>query len=321
MKHINTLTIGILFMCGISGVARGADDDLLNTTQNVFNATQAVCSGISDEISKISNISKANTAVTAVGTAASGGALAAGIAKSQEEKEIDKLVEEICSAGGCTAEGVENMSDENFFNNVMQPMAQIVELQERMQKSKTLGNWRTGLTAGTIGTNIASAVMSGININQSELIQHVEACNTAVKGVKNVLTQLKAQGINPIENPIVTKLENVGTWCTEINVADIEKIEKRMKAVMGTSIAGGAIGVVGTATSAAANSDKYMNTESRMTLSEQEKKKKNNLNTTANVMAGANVATGLVETGFNISLITLTKKLMKQAEQCEEVLK
>lgn len=38
-------------------------------------------------------------------------------------------------------------------------------------------------------------------------------------------------------------------------------------------------------------------------------------------MAGANVATGAVETGLNISLITLTKKLIESAERCEGVLK
>ena len=44
------------------------------------------------------------------------------------------------------------------------------------------------------------------------------------------------------------------------------------------------------------------------------------LNVAANVMAGANVATGAVETGLNISLITLTKKLIEQASRCESVL-
>mgnify|MGYP003289976173 CR=1 FL=1 len=41
---------------------------------------------------------------------------------------------------------------------------------------------------------------------------------------------------------------------------------------------------------------------------------------TAVTAAGTNVATGLVETGLNISLITLTKNLMSQAGRCEEVL-
>ena len=94
-----------------------------------------------------------------------------------------------------------------------------------------------------------------------------------------------------------------------------------MKGVLGTSIVGGVVGVVGTATSAVANSDKYMKVEKKTRLTEDQKKTEHALNTTANVMAGTNIATGIVETGLNISLITLTKKLMQQAERCEENLK
>jgi hypothetical protein len=303
--------------CFIPSISYG--DDLITRAEQVFDAARIVCSGISDEISKVSNISKINTAVTGVGTVAAGGALVAGIKKTQEEEEIDKLVAEICAAGGCTVEGGESMSNEDFFNNVIQPMAEIAELQERLEKSKKLGNWRTGLMAGTIGTNVASAIISGVNRDQSELIQHIQACNTAIQSANDMSRQLKAESINPMENPIVKKLNNVNTWCSNIDAKDVEKIEKRMTGVMGTSIAGAVIGVAGTATSASANSDKYMDKENRIGLSEQDRKKKDNLNTTANVMAGANVATGLVETGLNISLITLTKKLIKQAEKCEEV--
>lgn len=305
--------------CLIPSISYGAIDDLIAEAQETFNATRVVCSGISDEISKVSNVSKINTAVTGAGTVAAGGALVAGIKKSQEEEEIDKLVAEICQAGGCTAEGVESMSNEDFFNNIMQPMAEIAELQERLERSKKLGNWRTGLMAGTIGTNVASAILSGVNKNQSELIQHIQACNEAVKSVNDMSNKLKLEGVNPMENPIVKQLNTVGTWCNNMNVADIEKIEKRMTGVMGTSIASAVIGVAGTATSASANSDKYMNEQNRLNLTEQEKNKKNNLNTASNVMAGANVVTGAVETGLNISLITLTKKLIRQAEQCEGV--
>ena len=309
-----------VFLCYlIPSISYGAADGLIAEALDTFNVAKMVCSGISDEISKVSNVSKINTAITGVGTVAAGGALVAGIKKSQEEEEIDKLVEQICNAGGCAAEGVESMSDEDFFYNVMQPMAEIAELQERLERSKKLGNWRTGLMAGTIGTNVASAIISGVNKNQSELIQHIQACNEAVKSVNNMSNKLKLEGVNPLENPIMKNLNNVGTLCNNINIADIEKIEKRMTGVMGTSIAGAVIGVAGTATSAAANSDKYMNEQNRLKLSEQEKNKKNNLNTASNVMAGANVVTGAIETGLNITLIALTKKLIKQAEQCEGV--
>ncbi len=315
MKRI--LTMILIFM---PFMASADDIDVVKNAEQVFEATRIACSGISDEIGRVANISKANTAVTAVGTVAAGGALVAGIKKSQEEQEIEELIAKMCASGGCSAEGVNAMSDEQFLMNVLQPMAQIAELQQKIDKSKKLGNWRTGLMAGTIGTNLASAIMSGLNTNQSELVQHISACNEIVKSIPDMENELRKAGINPNQHTVVKKLSNVRTWCNQINIKDIEKIEKRMKGVMGTSIAGTAIGVVGVGTSAAANSDKYMDAANKVRLTEEEKKKEHALNTTANVMAGANVATGAVETGLNISLITLTKKLMEQAGRCEEVL-
>lgn len=311
----------ILFLIvGIAPAIADQTDDIVAKAEQIFEATRITCSGISDEISKVSNISKANTAVTAVGTAAAGGALVAGVKKSQEEEEIDRLIEEMCAKGGCTPEGVEKMSNEQFFTDVLQPMGQIAELQERIDKSKKLGNWRTGLMAGTIGTNLASAIMSGLNINQSELEQHISACNEMIKTVPDIENELRRAGADPNEYEVVKKLSSVRTWCNQINVKDIEKIEKRMKGVLGTSVAGTAIGVVGVGTSAAANSNKYMDVSNKVRMSDDDKQKEKALNTTANVMAGANIATGAVETGLNISLITLTKKLMQSAERCENVL-
>jgi hypothetical protein len=315
---VTFLALTILFKPNISHAYEY--EDKIRMAEELYQAARITCLGISDEISKVSNISKANTAVSAVGTAASTGALAVGIKKSQEEEEIEKLIDQICKSGGCTAKGVEAMSDEQFFNQVLQPMAELYQLQKKIEKSKTLGNWRTGLMAGTIGTNLASAIMSGININQSELIQHITACNEAIEGLEEIETELKKAGVSPIQVPVAKNINNARTWCNKINTKDIEKIENRMKGVLGTSVVGGAIGVVGTATSAAANSDKYMAVENKVRLTESEKKTEHALNTTANVMAGANIATGAVELGLNISLISLTKKLMQQAERCENVL-
>jgi len=313
--------LAFLLIVGISPVFASETDDVIRGAQEIFEAARITCSGISDEIGRVANISKINTGVTAVGTVAAGGALIAGVKKSQEEEEIEKLIDQICKAGGCSVDGVKAMNNETFFNNVLQPMAEIAELQRRIEKSKKLGNWRTGLMSGTIGTNLASAIMSGLNINQSDLVQHISACNEMIKSIPDIEMQLRKAGINPNEYPIVKQLSSIHTWCNQIDTKDIEKIEKRMKGVMGTSIAGTAIGVVGVGTSAAANSDKYMNMENKMNLSQSDKKKEHALNTTANIMAGANVATGAVETGLNISLITLTKKLMESAGRCEDVLK
>lgn len=310
----------IILGCLFTSFAHGADKPVI-TAEDIFNATKTVCSGISDEIAQVAKISKINTAVTAAGTAVAGGALAVGIKKSDEEERIDEIISEMCNDGGCTPEGVAAMSDEEFWNKVVQPMGQIVELQKHIENSKKLGNWRTGLMAGTIGTNVASAIISGLNKDQSELVQHITACNNAVKTAQDTYKQIQNNTETTLDINIISKLDDVNTWCGNINTEDIEKIEKRMTGVMGTSIAGGVIGVVGTATSAAANADKYTEQTKRVRLDQKETETKNALNTTANVMAGANTATGLVETGLNISLITLTKRLIAQAERCEEIFK
>jgi hypothetical protein len=320
--------IVLLLILATSPVTANQMNQTLDEALIIVDTVRITCSDISDKIAKISKISKANTAVTSIGTLAAGGALAVGIRKARAEQAIDCLIGQICEAGGCSYEGVNAMSNEDFFNNVIQPLAKVAELtqdvkdlQTQIDKAKNLGNWRTGLSAATIGTNLASAIMSGVNINQSELSQKVSACNTAVKQAEHIRNKLLAFGASPSEHSIIYTLNNINTRCGKINPEDITKIENRTKGVMGTSIVGTVIGTVGTGTSAAANSDKYTNISSKVRLTEEEQKKEDILNTTANVMAGANTATGLVETGLNISLITLTKRLIAQAERCEEIFK
>ncbi|MFQ6744478.1 MAG: hypothetical protein ACLRFN_00655, partial [Alphaproteobacteria bacterium] len=223
----------------------------------------------------------------------------------------------------------------DFYNKIIEGLAEIStesgldktdskSIESMLGQSQKLGNWRTGLTAGTIGTNLATAILSGRNMNQSDLIQQITACNDMIKTVSEVQHTLKTAGINPIENPIMRKLDNAKTWCDQMNVADVEKIENRMKASLGTSIAGGVIGVAGTATSAAANSDKYSDINTRASLhasnNTAESQKAKNLNTAANIMSGASIATGVAGTAVNISLISLAKKMIKSAQRCEEIL-
>lgn len=309
-----------LICLGVVPAFAGEKDDAIHSAQQIFEAARITCSGISDEIGRVANISKANTAVTAAGTVAAGGALAVGIKKSQIEEEINQLATEICDAGGCSVAGVTAMSDEEFLTSVIMPMAKIEELQRKLEKSKQLGNWRTGLMAGTVGTNLASAILSGMNKNQSELIQQVSACNQMIQAIPVAEEELKKAGVGSMHSEIVTQLGNAKTWCSQIEISDIEKIENRMKVVMGTSVAGTAVGIVGVGVSAAANSDKYMDAGNRLAMGEKEQKKAQALNTTANVMAGTNMAIGATETGMNISLVALTKKLIKRAEMCEEIL-
>ena len=304
-----------------------ADDALaLQNMQEFYGVVNQFCDGISDQISSVFGIARTNTVVTAVGTVAAGGALAAGIAKAEADKKIEELQNQICDAGGCDLETLDAMSDQEFMDNVLYPLTLIIaenqelarlqsEQEAEIKKSKQLGNWRTGLLFGSVGANTASAIIAGLNKNQSELIQQITACNAAVDKLRDVRNVAIQSGINPLENPILAKYGNVVDNCGNLNANDVEKVEKRMTVVMGTGIGGAVVGAVGAGTSIAANSDKVRNDDS-----ESGKKKEKNLNTVSNVAAGVATATGTVGTGFNISLISLTKKLLKKAETCEATL-
>lgn len=310
-----------------------ADDSgiVLGDLFDVYQTVNQFCGGISDRISSVSGISKVNTAVTAVGTVAAGGALYAGIQKVETDERIEELSKQLCEDGGCDLDKVEAMSDDEFFetilptfvelldatenSNVVEKMSLKAQQDEEIAKSKRLGNWRTGLLAGTVGTNIASAIIAGLNKDQSDLIQQISACNASVDKLREAYRSAVAAGVSPLENPVMQTFEKTMNRCGTLQISDVEKIETRMTVVMGTSIAGSVIGAVGTGTSIAANTDAVRNDNS-----ESGKQKEETLNTISNVAAGANVATGLVETGFNISLISLTKDLMRTAQQCEDTL-
>lgn len=329
--HKISVLLGILLSCNVANVRADDTGVALADLYSVYETTSQFCDGISDRISAVSGVSKINTGITAVGTVAAGGALYAGIKKSETDQEIAELAKQLCADGGCDPDRVEAMSDQEFFDTILptlvemisrsqesnaaEKMAQKSELDAKVAKSKRLGNWRTGLLAGTVGTNVASAIISGLNKNQSDLIQQISACNAAVARLREYYNAALQNGVNPIENPVMQTFNTTITNCGTLKISDVEKIEKRMTGVMATSIAGVAIGAVGTGTSIAANTDKIRNDNS-----DDGKQKEKTLNTISNVAAGTNIATGLVETGFNISLITLTKKLLSAAQQCEDTL-
>jgi hypothetical protein len=303
-------------------------DELIKNAEDVYNAMRVVCSGVSDEIARVANVAKVNTTISGVGTVAAAGALAVGIKKAATDEEIEEMISVFCSGNNnCQNSG----DDPDYYNKVIKGLADVAEkagladdvdeVKNKITQVKNLGNWRTGLMAGTVGTNLATAILSSRNMNQSELIQQISACNDMVQQAGDIVMALKAAGVNPFENSVVGKLDDAKTWCNQIEIADVEKIEKRMKASLGTSVAGGVIGVAGTATSVAANSDKYTAVEQRVQLSEADRQKVKNLNVAANIMSGAGVVTGVTGTVLNVSLISLAKKLMNMAERCEEVLK
>lgn len=299
-------------------LAKMSADELLDAAEQAYQLTATVCSGIADEISDISGISIANTVVTGVGAVAGGGALYAGLKKNTVDKRIEELSKMICEKGGCDPKTVESMTEQEFLENVLGPMAEmaaLMELKDGIRESRKLGNWRTGLLAGASATHIASAIMSGINVNQSELYQHVLACNNAINELEKIKHRIQAVGMNPKQMPTYIKIDRAIFNCKLIDMNDVKKIEEREKWVLGSSIVGGTSAIAGTVTSAMANSDGVRNKND-----EAGKKKEKNLNNASNVLAGVSTVGSLVSTGFNVSLIDLTKNMMKTAKYCEETL-
>ena len=318
MKTTSKLALILAIMPRLSWGGGVNSDNHTLVKQALENQTIArnVCAGISDEISKIAGQSVANVAITSVGTVAGAGAVAAGIAKSREDKRIEELMRKICAlTSDCSADAVKTMTESDMIP-VIDLMAEIAdirqEIAEHADRSRKLGNWRTGLMAGGAATGVASAILAGINADQSDLIQHVSACNIAINKLREMYSELLDAGINPIDNYEMQSIRSTTNACNPINVSDIDKIETRMKAVMGTGIGTAAVDIAGAITSGTANSQKGDSAAGA--------KKGKNLNTAANVMAGVGTASSLVGTGVNISLITLTKKLISQAKQCEEAL-
>lgn len=280
---------------------------LLSDAEQTYRIAQEICVGISDEISEIRTLAGVNTGVTGVGTIAGGASVVVGLEKVDVDAEIEELEKYICDSGGCDPENIESMSEADFFENIIWPLVEINRLTELKEKSKKLGNWRTGLLAGAAATHVASAIMSGINAEQSDLIQRISACNNALDKLKNIAAQMKESGANPMEFPIIRKINLAADMCDRINIEDVKKIEVRENWVLGTSVVGGVAALSGVATSAAANSDD---------ISDKEKQKK--LNSASNVLGGISTVGSATATAFNISLLTLTKNMIKQALRCEQ---
>ena len=293
--------------------------DIVSDAMQQVESASVLCSGIAEQISSVSGVATADTVVTAVGAVAGTGSLIAGLQKAFQDNMLDQMMQRMCDAGGCTPEGLWVMSKETFADTVLRTFAEMKtvadEVKKAQQRSVSLGNWRTGLLATNTATNVVSSIVSGLNKDQSDLIQHVSACNMAIKNLQNVRQDLQRAGISPMENPVVRKVDDMIDWCGNINLSDVNNVEKQMTAVMGIGIGGAVVGAVGTGVSGAANSKKVRNDN---TVSGQ--KKERDLNTAANVLAGVGTASSIAGMGVNISVLSLAKRLINQAERCEEVL-
>lgn len=289
---------------------------------DALRATYTACVGIDDELAGLKKMAGINTAVTGVGTAAGAGATVTGIVKSQKDKEISEIEIKLEKLREIETENPQTGNEttdfdvfyrefENSYTNIAQQLKDYQsEIDKLTQQSKKLGNWRTGLLAGSTVTNIAGAAIAGTNKVSVGLREQINTCISAVDSLQQSMMQARMNGED------ITEAQSIVDACSEYKYVDVSKIDNRAKGAMISSVVGATTGLAGTITSATANTDKTRNDNT-----DAGKQKEKNLNTASNVLSGVTTAASATSTAFNATQISAIKKVAEVAAKCTGVLK
>lgn len=292
--------------------AYGADAlDLDIALQNTYRA----CVGIDESLHDIKVLAGINTAVTGVGTGLGVGAVATGFAKVSVDKKVDEMEQYLEFLDAAAEAQDEPPSKINVSNEQLHALfgdseqSETEKLKKLNEKSKKLGNWRTGLLAGNTATNIAGAIISSKTMNK-EIQGQIDACISATKELNNAILAAKINGED------ISEAQQIYNACREYEYIDVSPINNRGKGAMISSSVGAGLGGVGTVTSAMANSNKVRNDNT-----DEGEKKEKNLNTASNVLAIGTTAASATATVFNATQIAAIKKVSKVSENCTRLLK
>ena len=286
---------------------------------DALRATYTACVGIEDELADLKKMAGINTAVTGVGTATGVGATATGLVKSSKDNKIEELevkleklreIESNNQDEENTANDFAAFSTEfdSSYSSIKQQLKDYQsEIDKLTEQSKKLGNWRTGLLAGSTVTNIAGAAIAGTNKVSVGLREQINTCISAVDSLQQSMMQARLNGAD------ITEAQSIVDACGEYKYVDVSKIDNRAKGSMISSIVGATTGLAGTITSATANT--------RNDNTEEGRQKEKNLNTASNVLSGVTTAASATATVFNATQISAIKKVAEVAEKCTGVLK
>ena len=285
---------------------------------DALRATYTACVGIDDELSDLKVKAGINTAVTGVGTATGVGATVTGVVKASKDNKIEELEIKLEKLREIESKNQEQESGdfdpeafaaefESEYSSIAQQLKDYQsEIDKLTQQSKKLGNWRTGLLAGSTATNIAGAAIAGTNKVSAGLKEQIDTCIKAVDDLQQSMMQARLNGED------ITEAQSIVDACSEYKYVDVSKIDNRAKGAMISSVVGAGLGLAGTITSASANSKDVRDGDSD---------KEKNLNTTANVLSGVTTAASATATVFNATQISAIKKVAEVAEKCTGVLK
>lgn len=310
------MRISVMVLLSLWAGAAHANPNLSAAIENVRTA----CGNISAELTDMKKMAGIATAVTGVGTVAGGVALGTGLAKTNVDKEIADLEQQLAKLDATRNLEPITISATNLQNELNQYQTSIQtlsksELQkqksEAEQKSKNLGNIRTGTLATATATNIAGAIMSGTNRVKGDLKSQIDECLASVKTLSNV--RMQARISNTATESDLARAENIIRACDAWTTVDVSSIDNRSTGATVSSGIGAGLGLAGTITSASANSDDVRKGD--------DAQREKNLNTAANVLAGGTTAAGLSATIFNATQISAIKRAATVADECEGALK
>lgn len=183
------------------------------------------------------------------------------------------------------------------------------QIDKLTKQSKNLGNWRTGLMAGSTATNVAGAIIASKNKVDKDLQTMINECKSSVTELSRSMMQARMDGRD------IAKAQAIVSACGGYDTLDVSKINKRADGAKWSSIVGAAIGATGTVTSVMANTDK-----TRDDNSDSGKQKEKNLNTASNILAIGVTAASATSTVFNATQISAIKRASDITDKCQEAL-
>lgn len=253
----------IVFLCVVfPNVVCAGDSDMLA----LFNSARKSCVAAQESMKKIQVLTGVSVGTSAVGTIGAGVALGTGIAKSKIDKQLSE------------------MSAKELYEEADNLYTQLDE------RSKKLGNIRTGTIAVATVTSVTSAATTGVASNEFDnAITNLQDCQNKVESLTLAISKIS-------DESVVKKIASARINCSGFDTENIKKIKNMSVANTVVSAVGATSGAVGTITSALSNTNDVR--------SDNDKKEKS-LNTTANVMSGITTATSL--TGTVLSGVTLSK--------------
>ncbi|MBR1544719.1 MAG: hypothetical protein IJ638_02120, partial [Alphaproteobacteria bacterium] len=184
------------------------------------------------------------------------------------------------------------------------------------QKSKTLGNVRTGLMAGATATSTVSTVSSFISAGRAKtLADRMAKCNAKITELKKIKSEFEAEEM-PTTDSTYQLASKIAEKCSPFDDKNIKNVTNVMTASGIVSTIGTATAGAGTVTSIMANTDKV-----RSDNSEAGKKKEKNLNLATTILAGVTTGTSASSTALSAVAISKVSKDADMAEDCLSVLK